>query len=149
LQVASGILLIFVQRDGKTENQPHTTLPITTNMSNDSEKKDDVSAKDNAYFGYYRQYVHQQNMLQDMIRTSAYRDAILANGPHLFEKKTVLDVGAGSGILSYFSVQAGAKLVVAVEASDMAGRIQKMVNAAGKNCNPWLAGKIKVVNGEF
>lgn len=117
-------------------------------MSNDT-KKDDVSAKDNAYFGYYRQYVHQQNMLQDIIRTSAYRDAIFANGPNLFENKVVMDVGAGSGILSYFAVQAGAKQVVAVEASDMAGRIQKMVNAAGKDRNPWLVGKVKVVNGKI
>jgi histone-arginine methyltransferase CARM1 len=58
-------------------------------------------------------------MMQDYIRTSTYQRAILANLPD-FKDKVVLDVGAGSGILSFFAIQAGARKVYAVEASTMA-----------------------------
>lgn len=62
-------------------------------------------------------------MLQDYIRTSTYQKAVLINNID-FQDKVVLDVGAGSGILSFFSVQAGAKKVYAVEASSMAQHAQ-------------------------
>ena len=58
-------------------------------------------------------------MLMDEVRTSHYRNAIL-NNKHDFEGKIVMDVGAGSGILSLFAAQAGARKVYAVEASNMA-----------------------------
>ena len=53
-------------------------------------------------------------MLKDEIRTKAYRDAIEKN-PHLFKDKIVMDIGAGSGVLSMFAVKAGAKKVYAIE----------------------------------
>ncbi|RKO87564.1 S-adenosyl-L-methionine-dependent methyltransferase, partial [Blyttiomyces helicus] len=93
---------------------------------------------------YYAQFVHQQNMLQDTVRTSMYHQAIIANGPNAFRGKTVVDVGAGSGILSYFAVQAGAEKVYAVEASGMAKNIRKMVDAAPVS-NPWMKGRVDVV----
>jgi histone-arginine methyltransferase CARM1 len=58
-------------------------------------------------------------MLQDTVRTSTYRSAILLNGATCFKDKLIMDVGAGSGVLSYFAAQAGAKRVYAVEASDI------------------------------
>ena len=58
-------------------------------------------------------------MIDDSARTQAYRRAILTNYP-LFYGKTVLDVGCGTGILSMFCCQAGARRVYAVEASEAA-----------------------------
>ncbi|MGH0189048.1 UNVERIFIED_CONTAM: hypothetical protein FKN15_033059 [Acipenser sinensis] len=71
------------------------------------------------YFQFYGYLSQQQNMMQDYVRTGTYQRAILQN--HIdFKDKVVLDVGCGSGILSFFAAQAGARKVYAVEASSMA-----------------------------
>ncbi len=41
-----------------------------------------------------------------------------------------MDVGAGNGILSFFSAQAGAKKVYAIEASNMVECLQHVVDAS-------------------
>lgn len=69
-------------------------------------------------------------MLQDATRTGIYHAAITHN-PSDFAGKVVLDVGAGSGILSFFCAQAGASKVYAVEASPMAALARKLVKANG------------------
>ena len=69
-------------------------------------------------------------MLMDEVRTNHYRQAILGN-PVDFQGKIVMDVGAGSGILSLFAAQAGAAKVYAVEASNMASNARMLVEANG------------------
>ena len=56
---------------------------------------------------HHNQGIHEQ-MLKDKVRTLAYRDAIMKNAVD-FKNKVVLDVGAGTSILSFFCVLAGAK----------------------------------------
>ncbi|KAF8938653.1 hypothetical protein BGZ47_008475 [Haplosporangium gracile] len=119
-----------------------TQPSFTDNPSNES--------RDPAYFGYYAMLQHQQNMLQDTVRTSTYRNAILLN-TECFEDKLVMDVGAGSGILSYFAVQAGAKKVYAVEASDMALKMKKLVKAASlpNAKNEFLKDRVEVIQAKI
>ena len=104
------------------------------------ERRTDKSSSD-LYFYYYGMLQHQQNMLQDHIRTGTYFAAITENQSD-FQGKTVLDVGCGSGILSFFAAQAGARKVYAVEASNMAMFAEQLVEA-----NPSLGSRIQVIRG--
>lgn len=54
----------------------------------------------------------------------------------------VVDVGAGTGILSFFAVQAGARCVYAIEASDMFHHMAKLVKS-----NKILGDKIRAIHG--
>ena len=73
----------------------------------------------NAYFESYAHHGIHEEMLKDKVRTEAYKDFILSNSA-VFKDKIVLDVGCGTGILSMFAAKAGAKLVIAVDQSDIA-----------------------------
>jgi len=84
-------------------------------------------------------------MLQDYVRTSTYQRAVLSNTED-FRDKVVLDVGAGSGILSFFAVQAGARRVYAVEGSSIAQHAEVLVAANNmKERIHVIAGKIEEV----
>ncbi|XP_067678016.1 histone-arginine methyltransferase CARMER-like isoform X2 [Haliotis asinina] len=89
-----------------------------------NDRTDEASAVQ--YFQFYGYLSQQQNMMQDYIRTSTYQRAMLANIAD-FQDKVILDVGAGSGILSFFAIQGGAKKVYAIEASSMAQHCETLV----------------------
>lgn len=80
------------------------------------------------YFQYYSKLANQQNMLQDSVRTTTYRQAIMEN-PDDFKGRSIMDIGAGSGILSFFSAQAGAEHVYCVEASSMAEVVRLLADS--------------------
>jgi protein arginine N-methyltransferase 1 len=68
---------------------------------------------------YFRSYesLHQHEvMLRDHTRTLSYMEAIRRCEAE-FKDKVVMDVGAGTGILSLFAAKAGAKKVYAIEPS--------------------------------
>ncbi|KAG8367268.1 hypothetical protein BUALT_Bualt16G0054800 [Buddleja alternifolia] len=86
-----------------------------------------------------------QEMLKDVVRTKTYQNVIYKN-PFLFKDKIVLDVGAGTGILSLFCAKAGAKHVYAVECSSMAHTAQEIVKLNGySNVITVLKGKIEEI----
>ncbi|KAB2074637.1 hypothetical protein ES319_A07G164700v1 [Gossypium barbadense] len=69
-------------------------------------------------------------MLKDVVRTKTYQNVIYRN-KFLFQNKVVLDVGAGTGILSLFCAKAGAAHVYAVECSHMADMAKQIVETNG------------------
>jgi len=80
-------------------------------------------------------------MLQDKTRTGSYKKAIMEHAEECFKDKVVLDVGCGTGILSFFAAQAGAKRVYAVDASDIVHTAAQVVETNG------MTDIIKVVRG--
>ncbi|KAF8400976.1 hypothetical protein HHK36_014279 [Tetracentron sinense] len=84
-------------------------------------------------------------MLKDTVRTKTYQNVIYQN-PFLFKNKVVLDVGAGTGILSLFCAKAGAKHVYAVECSQMADMAKEIVEANGfSNVITVMKGKVEEI----
>ena len=81
-------------------------------------------------------------MLKDEVRTMAYRNAIVRNRD-LFQDKVVLDIGCGTGILSMFAAQAGAKLVIGVDMSGIIEQAKIIVAANG------LSDKVVLLRGKM
>jgi len=81
-------------------------------------------------------------MLKDQIRTKTYRDAIEKNF-YDFKDKIVMDIGAGTGILSIFAARAGAKHVYAIENAEIAHFARDIIKKNG------YADKITVLKGKM
>ena len=96
----------------------------------------------NPFTQFYGQLLHQGNMLADHVRTSTYQQAFLLNADIDFRDKVVLDVGTGTGILAFFAVQAGARKVYAIEASDSSETANLLSAANG------YADRIEIIRGK-
>jgi protein arginine N-methyltransferase 1 len=72
-------------------------------------------------------YSHEK-MLMDKIRCDVYRDAIQRT---VRAGDVVVDLGAGTGLLSFFAVQAGARHVYAIEKSGIAEVAAELIEANG------------------
>ena len=99
-----------------------------------SSRDEEVCELDGTSFSpYYGQLQHQQNMLQDWVRTGMYQYAFAQNASD-FHGATVMDVGTGTGLLAFFAVQSGARKVYAVEmAKEMAACARLLVEGNHMN----------------
>ena len=98
--------------------------------------------KHDYYYGSYSSFHIHEEMLKDTVRTRTYQRAIMDN-PNDFKDKIVMDIGAGTGILSIFAARAGAKHVYAIEFAEIAIFAQEIVKKNG------LQDKITVIKGKM
>ncbi|XP_056591711.1 histone-arginine methyltransferase CARM1 isoform X4 [Triplophysa dalaica] len=113
---------------------------LRRNQSVFHQRTEDSSALE--YFQFYSCLSQQQNKLQDYHRIATYQKAILLNDVD-FKDKVVLDVACGTGILSFFAVQAGARRVYAVEASSVAKYAEILVKSNN------LSDRITILSGKI
>ena len=88
----------------------------------------------------YAEFEVHRTMICDRVRTGAFRhaiDSVVRPGD------TVLDVGAGSGILSVFAARAGAARVYAVERTPAAALAHELAAANG------VAAAVRVIHGDI
>ena len=87
----------------------------------------------------YAEFEVHRTMIRDRVRTEAFRRAI---DSAVRPGDIVLDVGAGSGILSLFAARAGAARVYAVEQTSVAVLAQELATANG------VAEVVRVIQGD-
>ena len=128
-------------KTNSTNNGPDSTTVKETKYKDPNDPKSDRTSKD-YYFDSYAHHAIHEEMLKDEVRTRTYEMAIKHNA-HLFRDKVVLDVGAGTGILSMFASQVGAKHVYAVDCSSIAEQARQIVEKNGFGPD-----KITVIQGK-
>ncbi|KIW52976.1 hypothetical protein PV05_08583 [Exophiala xenobiotica] len=110
----------------RLEGQDALPGPSTARAKAPAQASTIVDELDKDYFKSYSYNSIHESMIKDRIRTDAYRDFIYDN-KSLFKDKVVLDVGCGTGILSMFCAKAGARLVIAVDNSDIIDKARENV----------------------
>mmetsp|Transcript_15388 Transcript_15388/g.23056 ORF Transcript_15388/g.23056 Transcript_15388/m.23056 type:complete len:342 (-) Transcript_15388:121-1146(-) len=115
-------------------------MSANTDKPKTDEKKDDKTSSD-YYWNSYAHFGIHEEMLKDTVRTKSYRSSIIDN-KHLFKDKIVVDVGCGTGILSMFAAQAGAKHVYAIDMSDIIKQAEQIIKDNG------FAEKVTCIQGK-
>lgn len=131
------------------DGRPDAAGPSSSSSANTrtvrSEQDKTAEGIEKGYFESYAYNAIHESMIKDTIRTDAYRD-FMYDHKDLFKGKTVLDVGCGTGILSMFCAKAGAKLVIAVDNSDIIDKARENVFKNGfQDTIKCLRGKIEEV----
>lgn len=93
------------------------------------------------YFDSYAHYGIHEDMIKDSTRTVSYKNAIMRNS-YLFKDKVVLDIGCGTGILSFFAAKSGARHVYGIDCSDIINSAQEIVRRNG------FADRITLIKGK-
>ncbi|CAF3372084.1 unnamed protein product [Rotaria sp. Silwood1] len=105
---------------------------MDTQKKNGTDDLDKLAPEDMTSKEYYldssAHFAVHEELLKDEIRTKTFRNAII-NNRHLFKDKIVLDIGCGVGIFSLFAAKAGAKMVIAVEKSNVIEYAKKIIRA--------------------
>ncbi|XP_077304321.1 protein arginine N-methyltransferase 2 isoform X2 [Lithobates pipiens] len=108
-------------------------------INDEDDAEDDDPWQDKEYYGSYKTLKLHLEMLSDQPRTQTYRNVILQNSSAL-KGKRILDLGCGTGIISFFCAQlAQPDVVYAVEASDIAEQTSRLVEENG------FSGIVKVI----
>jgi type I protein arginine methyltransferase len=110
------------------KKRPHS--PFDPPQSTVKRKPQDDRTSKDYYFDSYAHHAIHEEMLKDEVRTRTYQSAILDNR-HIFKDKIVLDVGCGTGILSMFAIQAGAKHCYGVDCSSIIDQAKLIIDKNG------------------
>lgn len=122
-QAYNELRLQYAERVGVSQDDAMDATPVPLRVP---------SSVDMQYFDSYAGHDIHQTMISDSVRTLSYAKFLLSPAnAHLLRGKTVMDVGCGSGILSLFCARAGAKHVIAMDASDVASRAEANIEANG------------------
>lgn len=136
-----------IQDDETLEELASSNLEEDVSMCEPDPDDSTLTADDKTsadyYFDSYSHFGIHEEMLKDVVRTKTYQNVIYKNS-FLFKDKVVLDVGAGTGILSLFCAKVGAKHVYAIECSSMADTAQEIVKQNGfSNVITVIKGKVE------
>ncbi len=91
------------------------------------------------YFMNYASLEQQRWMVADKVRTDAFAEAI---SEVVRPGDLVVDVGAGTGVLSILAAKAGARKVIAIERSNMANHAQELIQMNG------CSDQVEIFNGD-